>query len=107
LLMVVFSGLKQFLITSITIGVAGIALAPIMISQDTLLHEVVPEEIRGRVFGTREWTLNGLFMVSAAVMGVLARFTSVRATLRGAGALVLLLGLAGIIARHRMIDESV
>jgi MFS family permease len=106
-LMVVFSTLRDFAITSVTIAVAGVALAPIMISQDTLLHEVVPEEIRGRVFGTREWTLNGLFMASAALMGVLARFTSARATLRGAGALVLLLGLVGIVARRKMVDETV
>ena len=106
-LMILFSGLRVFLVTSITIGIAGVALAPIMISQDTLLHEVVPEEIRGRIFGTREWTLNGLFMVSAAVMGMLARFTSARATLRGAGVLILLAGLVGIAARRRMIDKSV
>ena len=107
ILMTVFSALRSFLVTSITIGVAGVALAPVMISQDTLLHEVVPEEIRGRIFGTREWTLNGLFMVSAGAMGLIARLTTARATLRGAGVLILLLGIAGVLGRRAMVDESV
>lgn len=107
LLMVLFSALRSFLTTSLTIGIAGAVLAPIMISQDTLLHEVAPEEIRGRIFGTREWTLNGLFMVSAVVMGTIARFTSARGTLRGVGAIIILLGVIGIMVRSSMVDEGV
>jgi MFS family permease len=107
LVTVLFSSLRSFALTSAAIAVSGIVLAPIMICQDTLLHEVVAEEVRGRVFGTREWTLNLLFMLSAAVMGFIAGLTSARATLRGAGVVILVLGLAGIAARRFMVGERV
>lgn len=105
--MVAFSMLRSFLLTGAVITLSGIVLAPIMISQDTLLHEVVPEEIRGRIFGTREWTLNGLFVLSAAVMGLIAGLTSPRATLRGVGILVALVGIAGIAGRRSLVGTRV
>jgi len=105
--MVAFSVLKSFLLTGAVIIVSGMVLAPIMISQDTLLHEIVPEEIRGRIFGTREWTLNGLFVLSAAVMGSIAALTSPRATLRGVGILVLAISIAGIAVRRSLVGSRV
>ncbi len=107
LVVVFFSSLRSFALTSAAIAVSGIVLAPIMICQDTLLHEVVAEEIRGRVFGTREWTLNLLFMLSAALMGLIAGLTSARATLRGAGVVILILGVTGIVARRFVVGERV
>lgn len=53
--------------------IAGLLLSPIYIAQDTILHETVPEEARGRVFSTREWFLNASFAVSALIIGQLTR----------------------------------
>ena len=95
ILMVCFSLLSSFSILSVLAILAGLALAPIMISQDTLLHEVIPEEIRGRIFAAREWGLNWILVISALVTGLIAELTSVRGTLLVVGGLVLLLSLAG------------
>ena len=105
--MIAFSVLRSFLVTSGVIIVSGLILAPIVITQDTLLHEIVPEEIRGRIFGTREWALNGLFMLSAVVMGSIAEVTSTRATLRGVGVLVFLLAVIALASRRALIGSRV
>lgn len=105
--MIVFSALRSFLVTSCVIIVSGVVLAPIVITQDTLLHEVVPEEVRGRIFGTREWTLNGLFMLSAVTMGSIAEVTSTRATLRGVGILVFLLAVIALASRRALVGSRI
>ncbi len=52
---------------------AGLFLSPVMIAQDTLLHESAPESIWGRVFSGRDVILNGGFMVSSLLFGMLAQ----------------------------------
>jgi hypothetical protein len=50
-------------------GVGGAVLGPIMVSQDTLLHEAAPAGGRGLVFSTRDLVLGAAFMASAVVGG--------------------------------------
>jgi MFS family permease len=50
---------------------AGLLLAPIYITQDTILHQNIPAQVRGRVFSAREWLLNLAAALSAAVIGQL------------------------------------
>jgi MFS family permease len=49
----------------------GLALGPLMIAQDTLLHETVPDAMRGRVFAWRDVLLNVSFGLSAAATGAM------------------------------------
>ncbi len=49
--------------------VGGTALAPIMVSQDTLVHESAPAEARALIFSTRELVLGASFMISALLVG--------------------------------------
>jgi MFS family permease len=84
--------------------VAGLALSPILIAMDTMLHESVPEEVRGRVFSVREWILHLAFAVAALVIGQLTNFFPTRHMLAGTGLLVALASIAGfILARNRSI----
>jgi len=64
---------SSLLLTLLLAVIAGLVLSPIYIAQDTLLHETVPEEARGRVFSTREWLLHVSFAISALVIGQLTR----------------------------------
>ncbi|MBM3315354.1 MFS transporter [candidate division WOR-3 bacterium] len=75
--------------------VAGLALSPVNIGMDTLLHEVVPEAARGRVFSTREWLLHLCFAVAALVIGQLTAFFPVRRMLFAVGVLVVVSTIAG------------
>lgn len=59
----------QFIIISL---VVGIAVSPVFIGQDTLIHHYADEEIRGRIFSFRDWLLNLTFVIGALLIGSLA-----------------------------------
>jgi DHA3 family macrolide efflux protein-like MFS transporter len=47
----------------------GLVLAPVMVSQDTLLHEAAPSIGRGLIFSTRDLVLGAVFMGWSVVVG--------------------------------------
>jgi MFS family permease len=49
--------------------VGGALLAPIMVSQDTLVHEAAPPEARGMIFSTRDLVLGAVFVLTAWTVG--------------------------------------
>lgn len=49
--------------------VGGGVLAPVMVSMDTLLHELVPGPARARVFSTRDLVLGASFATFSVVVG--------------------------------------
>jgi len=49
--------------------IAGALLAPVMVSQDTLIHETAPPESRAKIFSTRELVLGGAFVLTAWTVG--------------------------------------
>lgn len=80
----------------------GALLAPVMVSQDTLLHESAPPTARALVFSTKDLILAGVFMVSALVvggtiylLGLLGVDEPYRLALSGVGLVVLTSGIAG------------
>jgi MFS family permease len=68
--------------------IAGLAMSPVFIGMDTLLHESVPEAARGRIFSTRDWLLHLAFAVSALLIGQLTNFFSTRRLLFAVGVLI-------------------
>ncbi len=77
--------------------IVGMVASPVMIVQDTLLHETVPEEIRGRIFSVKEWVMQVNLALSAFVVGLLTSFFSKRGLLCVIGVIVILLSLLGTI----------
>ena len=85
------------------IAVAGGAmLGPIMVSQDTLLHEGAPTASRALVFSTRDLVLGAAFMLSAllvggaiAVVGAIGVGQPYRLALGSLGVLISAAGLTG------------
>jgi MFS family permease len=53
--------------------VIGIFLSPVMVAQDTLLHESAPDKLWGRIFSGRDFILNGGFMLSSLLFGFIAQ----------------------------------
>lgn len=47
----------------------GMVLGPVMISQDTLVHEVAPSDARALIFSTRDLVLGAAFMGAALAVG--------------------------------------
>jgi len=64
--------LYAFLLFDAVAFLLGMFVAPVMITCDTWLQEVVPEHIRGRVFGTKETFLSLSFIIGNIVIGHVA-----------------------------------
>lgn len=68
-LMIVGSVGYTFVILAPVAFVGGLVLAPVMVSQDTLLHETAPSQARGLIFSTKDLVLGAAFMSSALIVG--------------------------------------
>lgn len=67
-----FPLIKAYWLIVLLSFLAGGFIQPIFICQDTIIHKRVSEDIRGRIFSVREWTLNVTFALAAAVIGTLS-----------------------------------
>jgi len=67
-----FPYLKHFWQFGITVFIAGLAVSPVFIGQDTLIHRYADEFIRGRMFSLRDWLLSCLMASGALFVGFVA-----------------------------------
>jgi MFS family permease len=67
-----FPFLNQFWMFAIVIYIGGMAVSPVFIGQDTLIHHYADEFVRGRMFSIKDWILNGSFVLGALFVGFLA-----------------------------------
>lgn len=72
ILIVIFARVKELVWMNVLAGMSGVSLSPVLICLDTLLQRSVPEQFRGRVFSARDAILNGGFLVSSVLIGLLA-----------------------------------
>jgi MFS family permease len=79
--------------------VLGAANAAALISVDTYFQEVVPEHLRGRVWGVRFTLTQGTYAVSVLAGAALAGVFDVRTLFIASGALVALPAIAGLFVR--------
>ncbi len=79
--------------------ILGAANAAALISVDTYFQEVVPEHLRGRVWGVRFTLTQGTYAASVLAGGALAGVFDVRALFIASGALVALPAIAGLFVR--------
>lgn len=109
-IMAAFARSFTFLLLAPLAFLGGMILAPVMITQDTLLHEIVPAEARGRIFSTRELILNASFALTALFIGILVILLPLlgaknpyRVALFALGAMILLIAGSGeLLLLHRV-----
>jgi MFS family permease len=75
--------------------VAGVAFSWLGVVQNTMLQEEVPEEIRGRIFSTREFITNVTFLLTTLFIGTLGDLTSYKIVLVAIGAVLCTLAVLG------------
>lgn len=75
--------------------VAGVAFSWLGVVQSTMLQEEVPEEIRGRIFSTREFITNVAFLLTTLFIGALGDLTSYKTVLVAIGAVLCTLAVLG------------
>ena len=83
----------------IPLAVLGFFNAIALIALDTWLQDVVPERLRGRVFGARFTLTQGTYAISVLVGGALAGVFDVRALFIVAGVLMAIPGIAALFVR--------
>jgi MFS family permease len=83
----------------IPFAIVGIANSFALIAVDTYLQEVVPPELRGRVFGVRFTLAQGTYALSVLIGGALAGVFDVRVLFIVAGVLIAVPALAGLFVR--------
>jgi MFS family permease len=75
--------------------VAGVAFSWLGVVQSTMLQEEVPEEIRGRIFSTREFITNVAFLLTTLFIGALGDLTSYKIVLVAIGGVLCALAALG------------
>jgi MFS family permease len=85
--------------------VGGVLLAPVMVCQDTLLHECAPHGARALIFSTKDLITAGVFALSALcvggaifALGWLGFAEPYRMALAGVGVVILMSGIVGQLA---------
>jgi len=68
----VFPFLNHLWMFAVAVFIGGIAISPVFIGQETLIHRYADEFVRGRMFSIRDWILNGSFVAAALIVGFLA-----------------------------------
>jgi MFS family permease len=56
------------------VGLLGLTISPIMVTTNTLAHETIPEEVRGRIFSSLEAVIHLAFLVFMFVAAFAAKF---------------------------------
>ncbi len=86
----------------------GALLAPVMVSQDTLLHESAPAGARALIFSTKDLIVASVFMISALavgglilVLGSLGIVEPYRFALGGVGVVIVVAGISGQVVLRR------
>jgi MFS family permease len=80
----------------------GIALAPVMVVQDTELQEATPQQLRGRVSSAREIVVNAGFAGSAVLVGLIGLALRESGVGEAPRALLALVGGGALLAAGRL-----
>jgi MFS family permease len=84
-----------FLVGSLLVLLVGAAVAPILTCTNTLVHVLIPDEARGRIFSSMEAVMHLGFMLAMFLTAYLSRFVSNFAILVACGVIFLAAGTAG------------
>lgn len=82
-------------------GLLGAAASPIMVSMNTLTHETIPDEARGRIFSSLESVIHFAFLVFMFVAAYAAKFIDRFWVIIAVGAIFTACGTAGLMRKTR------
>jgi len=85
-----------FYVAAIIITFFGLSIAPIMISSNTLVHELIPQELRGRAFSSLEAVMHLAFLIFMLVASISAEFVDTSYILIIVGILCVYAGIFGL-----------
>jgi MFS family permease len=92
------------LVSGLLSGLLGMAASPIMTSVNTLTHETMPEEARGRTFSSLEAVIHLAFLLSMFAAAYAAKYVDRFWILIAVGIIFSGCGLAGMALKKRVRD---
>jgi DHA3 family macrolide efflux protein-like MFS transporter len=92
--------MPSFYIAGFLAVVLGLFSAPIIVSSNTLLHEVLKEEMRGRIFSSLEIIMHLGFLLLMFLTSMMAEFIQREWVLIGVGVIFSLIGIIKLKAKE-------
>jgi MFS family permease len=92
------------IVSGLLSGLIGMAASPIMTSVNTLTHETMPEEARGRTFSSLEAVIHLAFLIFMFVAAYAAKYVDRFWILIAVGAIFSICGLLGIFLRKERLE---
>jgi MFS family permease len=78
----------------------GMVLSPVIVSINTMIHETIPDEMRGRIFSSQEIVIHLGFLIFMLAGSILAEYLGRIWILAGCGAVFFLIGAGGLFFRY-------
>ncbi len=85
-----------FYVAAGLVALFGLFIAPIMISSNTIVHELIPEELRGRAFSSLEAVMHLAFLIFMLLVSIVAEFIDTSYVLITVGILCAFAGIFGL-----------
>lgn len=82
-----------FWLTSLLATALGTSTSPIITSSNTLIHEAIPDEIRGRIFSSLEAVIHLAFLICMFISATLAEYIDKFWILTACGIIFILIGI--------------
>ncbi|MBI3008303.1 MAG: hypothetical protein HYY56_02115, partial [Candidatus Omnitrophica bacterium] len=86
-------------------AVLGLVSSPIVVSSNTMLHEIMPNKIRGRIFSSLEMIIHIAFLVFMLLTSFLAEFISKASILVFSGIFFAVCGVGGMVITKKMLTK--
>lgn len=86
-------------------AVLGLVASPIVVSSNTMLHEIMPNKIRGRIFSSLEVIIHIAFLVFMLLTSFLAEFISKASILVFSGIFFAVCGVGGLVITKKMLTK--
>ncbi len=86
-------------------AVLGLVSSPIVVSSNTMLHEIMPNKIRGRIFSSLEMIIHIAFLVFMLLTSFLAEFISKASILVFSGIFFAVCGAGGMVITKKMLTK--
>ncbi len=83
----------------------GLVASPIVVSSNTMLHEIMPKHVRGRIFSSLEVIIHIAFLVFMLLTSFLAEFISKASILVSSGILFAMCGIGGMAISKKMLTK--
>lgn len=87
---------KSFYLAAVIVFLFSASLSPLMISSNTIVHELIPDELRGRIFSSLEAVMHLAFLIFMVAVSILAEFVNSFYILLAVGIIFSYSGLLGL-----------